>query len=479
VGVLDVPANADTATVQLGTLDPGEHGIVLRARAGTFGIAKVSVLAGPAVPAAPDSLTASASGTSVSLAWADRSSNETGFVVERATDSAFSAGFTSFNLGAGATSYTDTGLTAGTTYYYRVKAVNAAGSSGYSNTASVTVPTPPPPPPPPPPGTTFGLAGTYFDNQDFTGPIFTRTDPMVNFTWGTGSPAPGIGPDTFSARWIGQVRAAEAGTYQFRTNSDDGVRLWLNGSLVINDWTDHAGRYDSAPAMTLTAGQKLDLRLDYYEAFGGANIRLEWKRPGQTDFELVPELQLSPAPGGAALFADNFDTGLGNWNVLSGRFNNSTSFNGRGWVYTAVGGGLDEFAVAGSPSWTNYSVAGWVALTSLGGGASLVGREVDAKHFYQLEVKADANGNPGWFLIKREGNNFTTLASGPLSYTAGTWLRLRLTMNGSTLTAESSVDGSTYTVLGTATDGGYTSGRIGVRAWFATAYFNDMLVQGL
>ncbi|MBO0700547.1 MAG: hypothetical protein J2P46_19275, partial [Zavarzinella sp.] len=311
------------------------------------------------------------------------------------------------------------------------------------------------------------------------GPIFTRTDPMVNFTWGTGSPAPGIGPDTFSARWIGHVSAAAAGTYQFRTNSDDGVRLWLNGKLVINDWTDHAGRDDTTSKMTLTAGQTLDLRLEYYEAFGGANIRLEWKRPGQSDFETIPELQLTPAPGGAALFADNFDTGLGNWTVVSGRFQNSSSFAGRGWVYTAVGGGLDELALAGNPAWVNYSFAGWVNLSNLGGGASILGRVVDSTHYYELEVKRDANGNPGWFLIKRDGDNFVTLASGPLAYTAGTWLRLRLTMNGSTLTAESSLDGNTYTTLGTATDGSYATGRIGVRAWFATAYFNDVLVQGV
>jgi pectate lyase len=208
-------------------------------------------------------------------------------------------------------------------------------------------------------------------------------------------------------------------------------------------------------------------------------MRLQWKRPGATDFEIIPELQLSPQPGGAALFADNFDTGVGNWTVLSGKFTNSTAYAGRGWVYTAVGGGLDELSVAGSTDWTNYSVASWVALTSLGGGASILGRVVDATHFYQLEIKRDASGQPGWFLIKRDGDAFVTLASGSLSYTAGTWLRLRLTMSGNTLRAESSMDGSTYTLLGTATDGSYAAGRIGLRAWFATAYFNDLLVQGV
>src|SRR5262245_23679220 len=472
VGTVDVPANGETARLSVGTLGSVEHGIVLRARAGSFGIARVSVLAGPSVPPAPENLSAAVAGASVALTWVDRSTNETGFVLERATDAAFTAGFTTFNLGANVTAYTDEGLTPGTTYYYRVRAINAAGSSGYSNTATAAIAAPPP-------GVSFGLSGTYFDNQDLTGRLFTRTDPMVNFLWALGPPADPIGPDTFSVRWIGQVQAVESGTYQFRTESDDGVRLWVNGNLVINNWTDHAGTFDTTPAITLIAGQKYDIRLEYYEAFGGSVVRLQWKRPGQTDFAIIPETQLLAAPGGAALFADNFDTGLGNWSVLSGRWTNSTSFAGRGWVYTAIGGGLDELSVAGSPDWQNYSVASWVNVTDLRGGASVLARVADATHFYQLEIKRGSDGKPGWFLIKRDGKDFVTLASGPLTYTAGTWLKLRLTVSGNTLRAESCTDGTTYTELGTATDGSYSSGRIGLRAWWATSHFNDLLVQGV
>jgi hypothetical protein len=148
-------------------------------------------------------------------------------------------------------------------------------------------------------------------------------------------------------------------------------------------------------------------------------------------------------------------------------------------VYLTNGSAMDELSLAGSAAWQNYSVAGWVSLLNLNGGASLVGRAQDATHYYQLEIKRDSSGNPGWFLVRRDGNDFVTLASGALAYTAGTWMRLRLSMNGSTLRAETSADGHTYTVLGTATDGSYHSGRFGVRSWNSTAYFNDMLVQGL
>src|SRR5262245_52618675 len=84
-----------------------------------------------------------------------------------------------------------------------------------------------------------GLRGEYFDNRDFSAPKLTRVDPTINFNWGTGSPASAIGSDTFSVRWTGRVSPRYSETYRFYTTSDDGVRLWVNGQLVIDNWTDH------------------------------------------------------------------------------------------------------------------------------------------------------------------------------------------------------------------------------------------------
>ena len=77
-------------------------------------------------------------------------------------------------------------------------------------------------------GTGTGLAATYYNNADFTGTTVVRTDPTVNFDWASGSPAAAIGVDTFSARWTGQVQPQFSETYTFYTQSDDGVRLWVN-----------------------------------------------------------------------------------------------------------------------------------------------------------------------------------------------------------------------------------------------------------
>ena len=96
---------------------------------------------------APSGLTATAASTSqINLAWTDNSSNESNFVIQRATNSSFTSP-TAITVAANATSYQDTGLSASTTYYYRVQATNSSTSSSYSNTANATTQSPPPPPP--------------------------------------------------------------------------------------------------------------------------------------------------------------------------------------------------------------------------------------------------------------------------------------------------------------------------------------------
>ena len=103
--------------------------------------------AAPNPVAAPSDLSASAvSASQINLQWADNASNETGFVVERDTSSSFSSPQAT-NLGANATTHSATGLSADTTYHFRVRARNASESSGWSNTASDTTDPAPPPPP--------------------------------------------------------------------------------------------------------------------------------------------------------------------------------------------------------------------------------------------------------------------------------------------------------------------------------------------
>jgi hypothetical protein len=146
----------------------------------------------------------------------------------------------------------------------------------------------------PNPETCAGLAASYYDNMNFTNLVVARVDPTIDFNWGTGAPAPGVGADTFSVRWQGEVKATFSETYTFYTQSDDGVRLWVNGNLVINNWTDHSSTENSG-TIALTAGQKYAIRMDFYENGGDAVARLSWSSPS-TSKQVVPSSQLCEAP---------------------------------------------------------------------------------------------------------------------------------------------------------------------------------------
>jgi hypothetical protein len=142
-----------------------------------------------------------------------------------------------------------------------------------------------------------GLHADYFNNQTLTAPVaVTRTDGTVNFNWGSGAPAAGIGADHFSARWTGQVEPLFTQTYTFFTVSDDGVRLWVNGQLLINNWTDH-GATENSGTIALTAGQKVDLRLEFYENGGAATVTLSWSSASRPK-QIIPQLQLYPPVSG-------------------------------------------------------------------------------------------------------------------------------------------------------------------------------------
>ena len=124
-------------------------------------------------------------------------------------------------------------------------------------------------------GTGTGLSATYFNNADFSGTTLARIDPTVDFVWGSGSPAAAIAPDTFSARWTGQVEAQFTRDLHLLHQSDDGVRLWVNGQPLVNNWTDHATTENSG-TIALTAGTALRHPDGVYENGGGATARLLW-----------------------------------------------------------------------------------------------------------------------------------------------------------------------------------------------------------
>ena len=128
-----------------------------------------------------------------------------------------------------------------------------------------------------------GLLGQYYTNSsEVTGtPALTRTDETINFDWAEGSPGPQISDDNFVASWTGKIQAPLTDTYTFYTQTDDGVRLWVNDKLLIDQWGPQASTEWSGQA-SLVAGQSYSIRMDYLESQGYANARLFW---GSAQFE--------------------------------------------------------------------------------------------------------------------------------------------------------------------------------------------------
>ena len=149
-------------------------------------------------------------------------------------------------------------------------------------------------------GNGTGLRGEYFNNRDLNAPVvLTRTDATVNFDWANNSPVSGtINTDNFSVRWSGQIEAPVTGTYTFSTTTDDGVRLWVNGTQVINDWNGHPVTTNTG-TINLAAGQRYDIRMEYFDSGAEAVAKLWWTYSGQTQ-QVVPKKRLYPASSASA-----------------------------------------------------------------------------------------------------------------------------------------------------------------------------------
>lgn len=120
-----------------------------------------------------------------------------------------------------------------------------------------------------------GLTGEYFNNTSLSEPaVLVRDDAQINFYWG-GSPGTGVTSDNFSVRWSGEIAIPADGAYRFATRTDDGVRLYIDGIRIINDWQNQGPTWNYSGAIHLAAGRH-EIVMEYYEATGGATAELHW-----------------------------------------------------------------------------------------------------------------------------------------------------------------------------------------------------------
>lgn len=125
-----------------------------------------------------------------------------------------------------------------------------------------------------------GLSATYYSGVDFDKPVLTRNDPKIDFNWSKGAPAASVPADNFSVRWAGQVKPRYSEDYTFYTNTDDGVRLWVDGKLLIDRWVDQPAKEYSAK-VRLEGGKEYPIVMEYYDATQHAVAKLQWSSASQ------------------------------------------------------------------------------------------------------------------------------------------------------------------------------------------------------
>ncbi|MEM7655136.1 MAG: PQQ-dependent sugar dehydrogenase [Bacteroidota bacterium] len=138
-----------------------------------------------------------------------------------------------------------------------------------------------------------GLLATYYQTPFKQEAVLVRTDSVVDAFWGTSSPASSVPEDGFSVVWEGEIEAPLSETFTFLTTTDDGVKLWVGGELLINRWGDQAATTFDA-SIDLTAWERIPIRLEMYENQAFAQAKLEWKSESLSR-EVIPSLFLYPS----------------------------------------------------------------------------------------------------------------------------------------------------------------------------------------
>jgi hypothetical protein len=185
----------------------------------------------------------------------------------------------------------------------------------------------------------------YFNNPWLGGaPTLVRDENEINQNWGSGAPVAGLGADGFSVRWTSTIGFEFSDNYTFFVTVDDGVRVWVDGGLLIDQWRDQSAGFSAV--RYLTQGSHL-IVVEYYEAAGTANIHLWWQGPGPT-----------PAPSGE-IIVDDLSSGFqkggpsGSWYERSLGYNNHIY-----WTYNSAAQMYNYARWApGLPQAGNYEVS--------------------------------------------------------------------------------------------------------------------------
>ncbi|GAA4050979.1 PA14 domain-containing protein [Hymenobacter glaciei] len=129
-----------------------------------------------------------------------------------------------------------------------------------------------------------GILGEYYEGVAFERLVARRHEATLAFDWGHAPPVPGVAAEYFSVRWTGWLVPPASGRYVLHATVDDGIRMWLNDQLVLNEWRPQPVRTFTT-SIELKAGQPYKLRVDYYQDILDTRMYITWERP---DVPLTP-----------------------------------------------------------------------------------------------------------------------------------------------------------------------------------------------
>jgi fibronectin type 3 domain-containing protein len=201
-----------------------------------------------------------------------------------------------------------------------------------------------------------GLRGDYYDVNDLTTLKLSRVDAGVNFDWTSGSPDPSIGGDTFSVRWTGWVVPEYSQTYTFYTTTDDGVRLWVNGTQLINKWVNQSATEWSG-TIALTAGQCYYIRMEYYDNSGNASAKLSWSSSSRAK-EIIPSTRLYSSDPRGAYSQDSGSNHL--VSIEAEHYNSTAGQASQWWVWTTDTGYSGDGVMQALPNSGTTTNTGYV-----------------------------------------------------------------------------------------------------------------------
>ncbi len=335
-----------------------------------------------------------------------------------------------------------------------------------------------------------GLRGYYYDGVDFSALDTVRDDPNINFNFTNAGalPNPPNHTNFISVRWIGQVLTTVAGTYKFSGTSDDGQRLWVNGTNILDNWVSRSAATNSGN-ITLAANTRYDIVYEYMNITGPSVAILAWTPPGDsvstvipTDFLFLPgagnlviggtsqvSLQASnnytggtTVLGGAALEGSG-DATLGKGNVTVNNGGVLTLDNGTANTY--ISSGADLVINSTSPTLSlNYTGTDNIHAFSTNGGTSYA-----TAGTYGSSTSSAAHKIPQ--IIGSGILNVTGVPVGSITLTSG-----GPSVYGSSINFTSTVTGGSGTPTGTITfyDGATAIGMASLSSGQAVLTVSDL-----